>query len=75
MIDELKDQRLTYMQETYEPLWEEMYNVLRAKAIPVRGFWMADSSAQGASGVLNENIQGDDGRISPAIFGLKALLT
>jgi hypothetical protein len=45
------------LQECYEPLWEEL---LRATNVPIRAIWIADCSHQGVSGVLNEDIQGDD---------------
>ena len=43
--------------ETYEPLWDDMDCAFRGK---IRAIWIADCSHQGASGVLNESIQGDD---------------
>jgi hypothetical protein len=43
--------------ETYEPLWEELNARLKGR---IRGIWIADCSHQGASGVLNEHVQGDD---------------
>ncbi|KAJ5761193.1 hypothetical protein N7520_008349 [Penicillium odoratum] len=45
--------------ETYEPLWEDLYTELKQKGLSLRGIWVADISNQGASGILNENIQGD----------------
>ncbi|KAH8691974.1 putative toxin biosynthesis protein [Talaromyces proteolyticus] len=48
-----------FPKELYEPLWEDLYKQLRARSVPLRAIWMADVSNQGASGVLNENIQGD----------------
>ncbi|GAD98777.1 toxin biosynthesis protein [Paecilomyces variotii No. 5] len=45
--------------ETYEPLWEDLYNQLKKQSVPLRGIWVADPSNQGASGILNEDIQGD----------------
>lgn len=45
--------------EAYEPLWQDLYTELIHKGIPLRGIWIADISNQGASGVLNEDIQGD----------------
>lgn len=45
------------LKETYEPLWEELSSRVQGR---IRGIWIADCSHQGASGVLNENIQGDD---------------
>jgi hypothetical protein len=45
------------VKETYEPLWEELNARLKGR---IRGIWIADCSHQGASGVLNEGVQGDD---------------
>ncbi|KAF2448201.1 hypothetical protein P171DRAFT_461177 [Karstenula rhodostoma CBS 690.94] len=45
------------VKETYEPLWEELNARVKGR---IRGIWIADCSHQGASGILNENIQGDD---------------
>ncbi|KAJ5916067.1 hypothetical protein N7504_000082 [Penicillium tannophilum] len=45
--------------EAFEPLWEDLFTILKQKRIPLRGIWIADMSNQGASGVLNEHIQGD----------------
>jgi hypothetical protein len=32
---------------------------LKKNSVPLRAIWIADLSNQGASGVLNEDIQGD----------------
>jgi hypothetical protein len=45
--------------EIYEPLWEDLYTELKKKGIPLRAIWIADISNQGASGTLNEHVQGD----------------
>ena len=45
----------------YEPLWDEL---LRAFGNKIRAIWIADCSHQGASGTLNEHLQGDDRRYS-----------
>lgn len=45
--------------EIYEPLWEDLYGQLKKLAVPVRGIWVADTSNQGASAVLNEDVQGN----------------
>ncbi|KAK0514229.1 hypothetical protein JMJ35_002846 [Cladonia borealis] len=45
------------VKETYEPLWDELHRAFPGK---IRAIWIADVSNQGASGVLNEYIQGDD---------------
>ncbi|OKL57974.1 hypothetical protein UA08_06544 [Talaromyces atroroseus] len=45
--------------ELYEPLWEDVYTQLKKQGVPLRAIWVADPSNQGASGVLNEDVQGD----------------
>ncbi|KAJ5212047.1 toxin biosynthesis protein [Penicillium cinerascens] len=45
--------------ELFEPLWEQLYVYLKKCSVPLRAIWIADVSNQGASGVLNEDIQGD----------------
>ncbi|MCJ1443775.1 MAG: hypothetical protein MMC23_004275 [Stictis urceolatum] len=49
-----------FPKEVYEPLWDELLNFSKTRNFSIRGIWVADMSNQGASGVLNENIQGDD---------------
>ncbi|KAH8805020.1 Alpha/Beta hydrolase protein [Xylogone sp. PMI_703] len=45
--------------ELYEPLWESIYE--RSKLnFRIRSIWIADSAAQGASGLLNEERLGND---------------
>ena len=46
-----------YLKEVYEPMWDDLHNALNCK---IRAIWIADSSHQGHSGVLNEDLQGDD---------------
>jgi len=46
--------------EVFEPFCEDLCHQLRKRGLHVRGIWMLDCSNQGASGVLNETIQGDD---------------
>ncbi|PYH40573.1 putative toxin biosynthesis protein [Aspergillus saccharolyticus JOP 1030-1] len=48
-----------FPKELYEPLWEELYAQMKLHSIPLRAIWVADVSNQGASGVLNEYVQGD----------------
>ncbi|KAF1956868.1 alpha/beta-hydrolase [Byssothecium circinans] len=43
--------------EAYEPLWEEMGIRLKDK---LKAIWIADCAHQGASGILNEGLLGDD---------------
>ena len=45
------------VKEIYEPLWDDLYHAFHGR---IRAIWIADSSNQGASGVLNEIVQGDD---------------
>ncbi|KAJ6028165.1 hypothetical protein N7540_003741 [Penicillium herquei] len=43
--------------ECYEPIWEELLSLTSVK---IKAIWIADSSNQGASGVMNEDELGDD---------------
>jgi len=45
--------------ECYEALWDDLYHELKNKHA-IRAIWIADTSNQGASGILYENVQGDD---------------
>lgn len=44
-------------QECYEPIWEAL---LVSTNVKIKAIWIADSSNQGASGILNESELGDD---------------
>ncbi|KAL3462897.1 Alpha/beta hydrolase family-domain-containing protein [Aspergillus heterothallicus] len=44
--------------ECYEPLWEELLSSLTN--VKIKAIWVADCAHQGASGILNEGILGDD---------------
>lgn len=46
----------------YEPLWDELSERLAVKDVYIHGIWIADVSYQGDSGVLNEELIGDDRR-------------
>ena len=47
-------------QECFEPLWDD---IVRTSEVPnIRGIWVADACYNGASGVLNEQLLGDDRR-------------
>jgi len=48
------------VQEAYEPLWEVLFARLKAAGVVVNSLWMADPANQGASGVANEGVLGDD---------------
>ncbi|KAI9819943.1 MAG: hypothetical protein M1827_006513 [Pycnora praestabilis] len=47
-------------QEVYEPLWDEILHRSKRAGFQIRGVWIADISHQGASGVINEEMMGDD---------------
>ncbi|KAJ5132443.1 hypothetical protein N7448_006601 [Penicillium atrosanguineum] len=67
LLDPIPDNAVTVIgvhgngapKELFEPLWEHFYAYLKKYSIPLRAIWIADVSNQGASGVLNEDIQGD----------------
>lgn len=46
-------------QELYEPFFEILLSELRKVKVQVRGIWAADVANQNASGVLNEDLLGD----------------
>ncbi|OQE24642.1 hypothetical protein PENSTE_c007G01042 [Penicillium steckii] len=50
----------SFPKELYEPLWDDLYERLRAQNRHIRSIWIADVAQQGQSGILNENILGDD---------------
>lgn len=54
------DQLLKQRKELYEPLWLEIHARSKANGFRIRGIWIADVTQQGASGVLNEHLLGDD---------------
>ncbi|KAK5115975.1 hypothetical protein LTR62_000431 [Meristemomyces frigidus] len=49
-----------FPKELYEPLWDELYDRLRAKNIGITSIWIADVAHQGTSGVFNERQLGND---------------
>jgi len=49
-----------FPKEAYEPLWDDLLQFSRKRGFRIRNIWIADMSNQGASGVMNENLQGDD---------------
>ncbi|OKL60228.1 hypothetical protein UA08_04626 [Talaromyces atroroseus] len=49
-----------FPKELYEPLWEDIYARSKKHGFRIRSIWMADVAHQGQSGVLNENILGND---------------
>ncbi|KAI6844671.1 toxin biosynthesis protein-like protein [Hortaea werneckii] len=62
---------VSFPKELYEPLWDDLlshtnHDETAAIAFRIRSIWVIDASNQGASGVLNEQVQGDD----PSFFDL-----
>jgi hypothetical protein len=55
-----RDQLLKQRKELYEPLWLEIHARSKANGFGIRGIWIADMTQQGASGILNEYLIGDD---------------
>ncbi|PFH58620.1 hypothetical protein XA68_13437 [Ophiocordyceps unilateralis] len=49
-----------FCKELYEPLWDDVYQLLARRSIRIRSIWIADMWNQGQSGVLNEKILGND---------------
>lgn len=49
-----------FVKELYEPLWEDLVDVLGGLGMRVRGIWIADVAWQGQSGILNEEKLGND---------------
>lgn len=49
-----------FPKETYEPLWDDLLSSLRAQGCDIASIWFADCAHQGQSGILNEDILGDD---------------
>lgn len=47
-------------QELYEPLWDDIHRSSEGAGFRIRSIWMADMWNQGHSGVINENILGND---------------
>ncbi|KAL8829817.1 MAG: hypothetical protein Q9191_001796 [Dirinaria sp. TL-2023a] len=65
-----------FPKEVYEPLFDDMWECMGGK---IRSIWFADCSHQGASGVLNRCIQGDDRTVylslcHPRLFHSLALI-
>ena len=52
-----------FPKELYEPLWDDLYTeFLTVRGMRIRNIWIADMVNQGASGVINEGIIGNDRR-------------
>lgn len=51
----------------YEPLWEDIYRRSKSSGFRIRSIWIADVAHQGASGILNEHLLGDDRMLKLAL--------
>ncbi|KAH8665859.1 Alpha/beta hydrolase family-domain-containing protein [Tricladium varicosporioides] len=49
-----------FPKELYEPLWEDLHARSKSNGFRIRSIWIADIAPQGQSGILNEQILGDD---------------
>lgn len=49
-----------FPKELYEPLWDDLSRAMRKQGQAIRGIWIADVAHQGMSGVLNEDMLGND---------------
>ncbi|CAG8982712.1 hypothetical protein HYALB_00000993, partial [Hymenoscyphus albidus] len=49
-----------FPKELYEPLWEDLHAQSKKNGVRIRSIWISDVAHQGTSGVLNENLLGDD---------------
>lgn len=49
-----------FPKELYEPLWDDILSRSEKHGFRIRGIWIADVAQQGQSGVLNEQLLGND---------------
>lgn len=49
-----------FPKELYEPLWEDLWHRSKKHNFRLRSIWIADVAQQGQSGVLNEELLGND---------------
>ncbi|TVY78130.1 Abhydrolase domain-containing protein mpaH [Lachnellula suecica] len=49
-----------FPKELYEPLWEDLHARSKSNGFRIRSIWIADVAQQGSSGVLNEELLGND---------------
>ena len=49
-----------FPKELYEPLWDDLHGRLAEQKLRIRGIWISDVAQQGASGVINEELLGND---------------
>ena len=56
---------LTWQQELYEPLWEDLLAESRKQGFRIRSIIIADAAWQGKSGQLNASKLGNDRESAP----------
>ena len=49
-----------FPKELYEPLWEDVLTRAKSRNLRIRSIWIADLAQQGQSGVLNEELLGNE---------------
>lgn len=49
-----------FPKELYEPLWDDLVEQSRKQRWRIRSIWMADVAHQGQSGIINEQLLGND---------------
>jgi len=49
-----------FPKELYEPLWDDIHARMKKHNFRIRSIWIADVAQQGCSGVLNEELLGND---------------
>ena len=49
-----------FPKELYEPLWDDLLVRLEERKLRLRGIWIADVAQQGQSGLMNEDLLGND---------------
>ncbi|TVY86760.1 Abhydrolase domain-containing protein [Lachnellula willkommii] len=49
-----------FPKELYEPVWEDLHARSKANGFRIRSIWIADVAHQGVSGILNEELLGND---------------
>ncbi|KIW28979.1 uncharacterized protein PV07_04830 [Cladophialophora immunda] len=49
-----------FPKELYEPLWDDLHAQAVQQGFRIRGIWMADVAQQGQSGIMNQELLGND---------------
>ena len=56
----ISTQACGFPKELYEPLWDELLTCTKRRKFRIRSIWIADLAQQGQSGVLNEELLGNE---------------